>query len=386
MRGHVRKRGSKWAVVVYLGYDEKGKKRYKWHGGFKTKKEAEAHLAKLIAEIEDGTYIEPSKDTVATYLNHWLNVKKDSLRHGTYRKYEWLIRCHIIPNIGQIELARLRPQHLETFYARLRGQLSKRSILHIHLLLHGAFERAVKQGIMPRNIADSVEAPRADVYRPTIWTPEEVTRFLAESRELEPSYWIAFVLAIYTGMRQAEILGLKWSDIDWEKAYLRVERTLKYIRGEPVFQEPKTERSRRSIALSTATLEALHWHREQQNKVRSTVGDAYEDQDMVLANTFGKPMSQDTLTSVWRRLLRKIDVRRIRFHDLRHTHASLLLQQGVHAKIVSERLGHSTITTTLDTYTHVVPVLQKEAAERLDDLFLDTKISNGFANEKQGKK
>ncbi|WP_029423282.1 site-specific integrase [Alicyclobacillus macrosporangiidus] len=385
MRGHVRKRGTKWAAVVYLGYDEHGKKRYKWHGGFNTKKEAQNFLAQTITELEKGEYVEPAKETVGSYLERWLEIKRESLRHGTYRKYEWLIRRHILPNLGKIELAKLRPQHLERFYTELRDRLSKRSILHAHLLLHAALDRAVKQGLVSRNVADTVEAPRADAYRATIWTPAEVARFLAESRDMEPGYWIAWVLAVYTGMRQAEILGLKWSDIDWTLGYLRVDRTLKYVRGEPVFQDPKTERSRRSIALSSDTMEALRWHRQQQDRVRLQMGDAYDDQDMVLATAYGRPLSQNTLAHVWQRLLAKIDVPRIRFHDLRHTHASLLLQQGVQAKVVSERLGHSTITTTLDTYTHVVPVLQKEAAERLDELFRDTKISKRFADESEDK-
>lgn len=374
MKGHVAKKGNKWYAVVFLGFDERGKRRYKWFSGYRTKREAQSALVQILAELERGTFVEPTKDTVAGYLNHWLSLKRDVLRHGTYRKYEWMVRKHIIPHLGHIELSKLRPQHLESLYQELRGVLSSRSVLHVHMLLHGALERAVKQGLVPRNVADAVEAPRAEAYRATIWTPEQVVRFLEDSRRLEPDYWIAWVLAVWTGMRQAEILGLQWSDIDWDSAYLRVERTLRYIGGQPVFEAPKTERSRRTIALSADTIAALRWHRARQNEIRLQMGSAYQDYGMVLANALGQPLSPHTLAHVWQRLLRQIDVPRIRFHDLRHTHASLLLQQGVQAKVVSERLGHSTITITLDTYTHVVPVLQREAAEKIDELFRNTKI------------
>jgi len=371
MRGHVRKRGNKWCFVIDVGRDENGKRKQKWFSGYATKKEAEKAMAAKLQEIVSGVYVAENNDTVETYLRNWLEDKRSQVRPSTYRGYEWLVRVHIIPHLGGIELSDLRPQHLQALYRKLQSldkPLSNRTILHIHLLLHEALDRAVKWGMVARNVADAVDPPRPEVRRSIVWTPEDVWAFLSANEEAEARYYAAFVLAVMTGMRKGEILGLRWSEIDWDSAVVRINQTLTWTKQGPILQEPKTDRSRRSVALSPETIVALRRHHALQAQERLLYGTEYKDHDLVFARPNGEPLHPRTLDNAWYRALKRANVPRIRFHDLRHTHASLLLAQGVHPKIVSERLGHSTINITLDTYSHVLPGLQKQVADRFDEV------------------
>ncbi|MFB5193176.1 site-specific integrase, partial [Alicyclobacillus fastidiosus] len=363
MRGHVRKRGNKWCFVIDVGKDENGKRIRKWFSGFETKKEAERAMAAKINEVESGGYIDPTKETIEQYFKRWLSDKQAQIRHGTYRKYAWLVNRHIIPGLGNLGLSDLKPFHLQSFYTKLskaENPLSNRSILHAHLIIHEALDRAVKWGLVARNVSDAVDPPRVEPKRGQVWTAEQALHFLNVTKRepLEQRYWIGFLLAIMTGMRKGEILALKWEDIDWETGFARINRTLTFVSGEPLFQEPKTDRGRRSIALSPETMDALKHHKTRQARERLQYGPAYRDHDLVIAREDGRPMFPRTFDGAWYRSIERAQVPKIRFHDLRHTHASLLLQQGVHPKVVSERLGHSTINITLDIYSHVLPSLQ----------------------------
>lgn len=376
MRGHVRKRGDKWAVVLYLGVDASGKKKYKWFSGFKTRKEAEKELAAKIQEFNTGGYVEAAKETFGDFMKRWLEDKATQVRPNTLRSYEQPVRCHIIPHLGHIQVAKLRPQDLQSFYSRLlQGDkpLSNRSVQLIHTLIHEALKRAVKWGMVARNVADAVDPPKPTRSKGTTWTTEDAMRFLEVNEPIEPRYWIGFYLAIMTGMRKGEILALRWSDIDLENGIAQVTQTLTWIKGNPVFQEPKTDRSRRSVALPSSAIEPLRKHKLLQSKERLQMGQAYMDHDLVIARVDGRPVNPRTFDDAWYRSLKRADVPVIRFHDLRHTHASLLLQQGVHPKIVSERLGHSTINITLDTYSHVLPGLQREVAEAFGEMMTQPK-------------
>lgn len=366
MRGHIRKRGSKYSVVLFIGFDELGKKKYKWFSGFDTKKAAEKFMAAKIQEIDTGIYVGSKKETLQVFLQKWMLDKEGQLRKNTVESYQWLINQHIIPKIGHIDITKLKPQHLQQFYTELRTNekaLSNRSIQFAHTILHQALDRAVKWGIVARNVAEAVDAPRPEKRKGSIWTGEQAVYFLQVTEKAEPRYWIGFFLAIMTGMRRGEILGLRWSDLDLEAGYLQVNQTMSLVKGKILFQEPKTDRSKRSVALSTETTEALRKHRSQQLRERLTLGPQYAEHDMVLTRADGSPMSPYTFESAWYRAVERSGLPKIRFHDLRHTHASLLLQQGVHPKIVSERLGHSNISITIDTYSHVLPGLQKQIAE-----------------------
>lgn len=377
MRGHVAKKGKRWYPVVFLGFDENGKRKYKWFPGHDTKRAAEKALAQHMQEVLSGVYLDAPRERFGDFMRQWLEDKAAQIRPSTLRSYRWLVEQHIIPQLGHHELTKLRPQHLQKFYTDLRNRekpLSNRSIQYAHTLIHEALDRAVKWGLVSRNVADAVDPPRPDHGKGTTWTVEQAIAFLRANEQAEPRYYAAFVLAIMTGLRKGEILGLKWADIDFDNRVIQVNRTLTWIGGNPVFQEPKTDRSRRTVALPVQAIQALRAHRANQAHERLLMGASYEDSDLVFARPDGRPVYTRTFDDAWYRALQRADVPRIRFHDLRHTHASLLLQQGVHPKIVSERLGHSTVSITLDTYSHVIPGLQQQAVDEFGKLFRDTKI------------
>ncbi|MCL6443602.1 MAG: site-specific integrase [Alicyclobacillus sp.] len=378
MKGHVTKKGNRWYIVLDLGRDENGKRLQKWFSGYKTKREAERGLAEKLQEVQSGTYMEPAKGTFGEFLTAWLADKQQQTRPSTYRAYRWLVEYRILPQLGGVRLADLRPAHLQAAYrawVKDDPPLSARSILHAHRLIHSALDRALKWGLVARNVADAVDPPHPERHEITVWTPEDVAAFLEANEDAEPRYFVGFVLAIYTGMRKGEILGLRWEDIDAERGVLHVRNTLVWSRGKPIFQPPKTDRSRRAVALSATVLAALRRHRALQAQDRLLYGQ-YQDNGLVLACPDGSPLYPRTFDNAWYRALNRTPVPRIRFHDLRHTHASLLLAQGTHPKIVSERLGHSTITLTLDTYSHLLPGLQQRAADEFDALISTGKREN----------
>lgn len=365
MRGHIRKRGKKWAAVVFLGFDENGKRKYKWFGGFGTRKAAEKFLAEKLQELHKGAYVEPSDEPFGTYLLRWLEDKRMHVKQRTYEIYRRIIRIHVAPHIGNIPLSKLKSQHLRELYTRLQqGEkpLSNRYVGQIHTMLHDALETAVRWELIPRNPADAVKAPRPENKQMKFWTMDEVRRFL-EAAEGD-RFYIAFLLAITTGMRLGEILALKWSDIDIRCGRIHVQRTVNVLEdGTWAFTEPKSAAGRRMVAIPKKTIEALKKYKHEQDRIKKEMGDAYEDNDLVISRRDGGPVRQTRVREHMIRIAEKADVPAIRFHDLRHTHASLLLEQGVHPKIVSERLGHSKVSITLDTYSHVLPGLQEQVAE-----------------------
>lgn len=366
MKGHVRKRGNKWCFVVDVGRDANGKRIQRWFSGYNTKREAERAMAEKLREINTGTYVEPTKQSFEEFLRNWLEDKRMHIRIGSYRAYARLLELHIIPTLGHIALEDLRPMHLQSAYRAWQSgdhPLSPATIRMAHVLIHDALDRAYKWGMVARNVADIVEAPRVERKRMQIWTPEHVRSFLEAAQDMDSRYYTGFVLAIYTGMRKGEILALRWSDIDWDQAVLHVNQTLQWHRGQPIFQEPKTEHGRRSVALAADVLRVLKRHRSMQARERLMYGEMYQDYDLVIARVDGRPLYPTSFDDAWRRALSNANVPKIRFHDLRHTHASLMLAQGVHPKIVSERLGHSKISITIDTYSHIIPGLQHQAAD-----------------------
>ena len=387
MNGHVTKKGSKYYVVIELERDVNGKRRRKWFGGYKTKKEAQAALVQKLHELQTGQFIEESDITIAEFLQQWLEHKRSQVRPATLRSYEWHIRHHILPYIGHIKVSKLTPVILQKLYSDLQkaprkdgkpGAVSNRSILHAHLVLHEALERAVRWGLVPRNVCDLVDPPRPQKVDIQVWDIEHVNRFLNAAKD--DRYYIAFLLAITTGLRKGEILGLRWIDVDFASKLITVRQNLSFVHGQFYFLEPKTAHGRRAVALSDPIIVALQRHRERQDEERQRAGTLYQDHGLVVQTELGFPVSPRTLDRSWYGLLKQCDVPKIRFHDLRHTHATLLLKQGVHPKIVSERLGHANIGITLDTYSHVLPNLQQSAIDQLSELISVKEDSPGLAN------
>lgn len=316
---------------------------------------------------EGKTLRKPTDETVASYFESWLQQKKQYVRPGTYNMYAWVVNYHLVPRLGVVKLSKLTPQHLLAAYDEMQEDgLSPQTAKHVHKILNDGLETAVKWGMVDTNVAKLVKAPKVPKKEMRVWDEKQLAQFFREFTN--ERYYTLFLVAATTGMRRGEVLGLKWGDIDFEKKKLSVRRA--YVRGYDgyTFQEPKTAAGVRTIALPEQTIKALKKHRRWQLADRLAV-EHYENQDLVFCQRNGDPLTPQQLEGVWYYFFRKkTKLPYIRFHDLRHTHASLLLKAGVHPKVVSERLGHSSVTITLDRYSHLLPGLQEAAAAKFDEL------------------
>lgn len=361
MKGHIRKRGNKYCIVIDIGPDpETGKRRQKWFSGYKTKKEAQADVAKKITELNEGTFVEPSKITLKDYLVQWLEIKKMCVEKSTFSSYSSNITYHIIPSIGMIALHKLNVIHIQKCYkSALDNGVSNNSILLLHRILKTALNLAVKQNIISRNPADFVEIPKKEKTSIQTWTEEEVKRFLLHSQESR--YHIAYLIAITTGMRLGEVLGLRWQDVDFRNHTVTINQT---VGGDDkVKNTAKTNASKRTIPVPVETIEAIKKHRIQINKEKLRMGSAYQDLDLINCNESGGVLKRDPFRRKFYKEINNAKVKKIKIHDLRHTHATILLKQGVNPKIISERLGHTDISLTLRVYSHVLPNMQEEAVK-----------------------
>ncbi|GBD17684.1 Transposase from transposon Tn916 [bacterium HR27] len=340
-----------------------------------TQREALKLLQKLREEHERGVLAHGRPPTLGQFLHQWLEGRRPSLRPRTLDTYETVIRSRIVPVLGSLTLDKVTPAALQAAYSQLLARgLAPRSVVHAHRLLHRAFEDAVKWGLLGRNPCDLVDPPHAP--RPTIqpFSLEEVRVLLAACAD-DPIGPLVTV-AVLTGMRLGELLGLQWGDIDWERGELSVARAIQRSKGRGLITvEPKTATSRRRVPLPPQALEALRVQRRRQLEQRLAAGPAWADGDWVFTTSLGTPISPSDAHHAYQRLLERAWLPRRRFHDLRHTTATLLLTDGVHPKVVASLLGHSTIQLTLDTYSHVTPGLAHEAAGRLGAL-----IANSIAN------
>ena len=298
------------------------------------------------------------------------------MRPSTFDSYARNVELHVVRHIGPTSLQKLSPGHLNSLYAKLliegradgRGGLSRASVRYVHAILHRALGDAVKWALIVRNPCEAAEPPRPDrsQTRMRVWTASELRRFIAFTED--DRLHAAWVLASTTGMRRGEVLGLRWADVDLTEARLSVRQTLVSVAYEVRVSAPKTKKARRSIALDALTVRALRAHRVRQAEERLALGDGYEDGDLVFAEPDGRHIHPDGFGKAFKRHAIDAGLPVIRLHDLRHTHATLALQAGIHPKVVSERLGHSTVSMTLDTYSEVLPALQHEAAERVAEL------------------
>lgn len=304
---------------------------------------------------------------VDEWLDYWAeNIASVRVRPRTLDSYRAMIRMHLNPYLGKRRLDQLQPEHLEQTYRQLLAKgLSPATVLRVHRMLHRALKIAMQRERVARNVATLVEPPRQE--RPKTPDPldvEECKRVLAAAEGLRNS--ARWTVALALGLRQSEALALQWKDIDLERGTLSVRRGLHRVPGEGlIFTEPKTDRSRRTIAVPVPLIEALRKHRVAQNEERLVAGTEWDDWDLVFAQPNGRPLDKHSDYEAWIRLLNRAGVRHIRLHDGRHTAATLLLTAGVHPRVVMELLGHSQMRTTTDIYSHVMPALAQEAADRM---------------------
>jgi len=304
---------------------------------------------------------------VDEWLDYWAeNIASVRVRPRTLDTYRTMIRMHLNPYIGKRRLDQVQPEHLEQTYKQLLDKgLSPASVLRVHRMLHRALKIAMQRDRVARNVATLVEPPRQE--RPKTPEPldvEECKRVLAAAEGLRNS--ARWTVALALGLRQSEALALQWKDVDFDRGTLSVRRGLHRVPGEGlVFTEPKTDRSRRTIAVPAPLIEALRRQRVAQNEERLIAGTEWDDWDLVFAQPNGRPLDKHSDYEAWIKLLNRAKVRHIRLHDGRHTAATLLLTAGVHPRVVMELLGHSQMRTTTDIYSHVMPALAQEAADRM---------------------
>lgn len=371
--GSTRKRGRTWTAYWSVTSAE-GERVQRSKGGFRTKADAQDHLTAQLGKLSAGTYAEPSKLTVAQYLrDEWLPTQESRLKPSTFAGYRDIVEGRLVPRLGGIRLAQLTGGHIAAMYADLRltgnrrgkgapSGLSERSLKHTHAMLRKALEDAARRRLIARNPAGDIESPRPRNREMGVWTGAEARTFLAsvESDRLR----CAYTLALANGLRRGELLGLRWEDIDLDGGRLSIRRA-RVAAGYDVHEgDPKSGRSR-VIDLDDGMVAELRRHRRFQLEERMAAGVAWIDSGYVFTKETGEALHPQTLAWYFGKAVKAADVPVIRFHDLRHTCATLALRVGVHPKVVQEMLGHSSIAITLDLYSHVVPGMQREAAAKI---------------------
>lgn len=373
MRGSIRKKDNAWQYTVDIGNDPvTGKRKRKSKGGFRTKKECEKALAEIITELEKGDYFEISKITFENYLYKWIENYKSNLSPRTYQRYIDDIKNYISKYLGKIDLNELKPLHIQQFYKFCLEdlKLSPTTVIHFHAVIHKSLDQAVKWQIIKSNVANAVTKPKKIRKEMIVWNQKDVNLILDRLKGMTIYYPV--LLAVTTGMRRGEILGLTWDNIDFEKEVIYVQKQLQKINDQLILVQPKTKRSIRKITLPNNIIPLLKELRKEQFKNKLYFGENYNSDDFVICQNDGRPYDPSYITKNFGRIIRRIskqlNVPVISFHDLRHTHATLLLKAGVNPKVVAERLGHTTVSMTLDTYSHVLPDLQQEVAEKINDI------------------
>jgi len=344
-----------------------GAKRKTLYG--KTRSEVAAMLSKALADRESGLTFDADNITMGEYLARWLSDSvRGTVRISTFERHEQIIRAHLTPAFGLVKLKALTPAHVRSLHReKLDVGLAPATVRKIHSTLHKALSQAVADGLIPRNAAD-VKAPRPAPEEMRPLSEDEARTFLHAAREAGDRFEALYVLAVTTGLRRGELLGLRWDDADLDRGTLRVGRALVREGGRHVVGETKTKRGRRRVNLTPRTVAALKAHRKRQLEQRVRLAGLYEDCGLIFSSENGTPLNPENLVKrSFKPLLKRAGLPEIRFHDLRHTCATLLLGRGVHPKIVQELLGHATIAMTLDTYSHYLPSMGDQASGAMGD-------------------
>ena len=373
MRGSIKERSpGRWAIILDQVDASTGRRKRKWHSFSGTKRQAQVECARLISAMKGGTYLEPDKTTLAVFFERWIDHIKAHVSPRSHERYAEIARKNIVPLIGAIALSKLRPAQIATAYASAltsgrrdgSGGLSPRTVHHMHRILKQALGQAVKWEILLRNPADAVDPPK--VERNTMNTfdlPQtaDLIDALRDTRMLAPT-----LLAVLCGLRRGELAALRWRNVDLHTGQIAVVESAEETKAGVRYKEPKSGRAR-TVALSATMMDELRSHRARQAEELLVLGVQLTGASFVVAQTDGNPLKPTSITHEWVRLLGKTSLPRIRFHDLRHAHATHMLGSGVHPKIASERLGHSKVGITLDLYSHVMPGMQADAVMRVDE-------------------
>ena len=384
-QGHIRQQGKgSWELKFDLGRDPLTGKRITKYATFRgTKRKAQEELTRLLAHRNEGSYVDPTKMTLAAYLHHWLAADIDRrVAARTAIRHRGIVEKNIIPRLGHVPMRKLTAVHIEAFEAELQREgwvksrrqsrpapieklgLSAQTVQHIHRTLSQALSHAVRLGVLLKNPAAQVKPPRPERREIKILGKDEIGTLLQAAKGT--LLYLPVLVAVTTGLRRGELLGLRWSDLDLKAGTLAVNQSIERIKGKIAFKAPKTKTSRRSITLPTVTVQALQEYRAAQAEERLKLGLGRDSRGLVFTRADGEPQDADSLTKAFARLVAATKVTPITFHGLRHTHISHLLMDGVHVKVVSERAGHANVNITLSVYAAYIPSMQADAALRVD--------------------
>jgi integrase len=373
MKGHIRERSpGHWAIVLDAHDEGTGERKRRWHSFTGTKRQAQAECARLITELKSGNALEPNKATVAQFLGRWLDHIKTQVSPKTHERYGGIVNQNLIPAIGSVKLNKLKPIQISTAYSAAltsgrrdggEGGLSPRTVGHMHRVLKQALGQAVRWGELNRNPADAVDPPKTE------WKPMQ-TYDLSETVKLiealrDTPLFVPTLLAVLCGLRRGEICALRWRNVDLANGQLSVVQSLEQTKAGLRFKSPKSGKGR-TVALSATVVEELRAHRVRRAQDLLKFGVGLADDDLVIAHPDGSMVTPIYISQLWGRKIADTGLTRLRFHDLRHAHATHLLANGVHPKVASERLGHSKVGITLDLYSHVIPGMQEDAAAMVD--------------------
>ena len=370
MAGQIIKRGDRtWLVRIFMGRDAKGKQKFHHKTIHGVKRDAERYLTAVRREMDLGVFVEPSAMSLNEYLDRWLrDAARPRVSRRTADGYAGLLERYIRQPLGHKQLDKLQVLDIQKVYGEMLARgLSARIVRHAHSALHNALKQAVKWGLLSRNPSDMAELPKVPHKERRVLSAEEAQEFLKAAAVMP--HGLIFEFALLTGMRPEEYLALQWADVNFERGTAQVRRALVRHKKSWSFEEPKTARSRRMVYLPAPLMQKLASHKRQQAEARLKLGAAWQAFDLVFCSEEGTPLSIPNITyRYFRPLLTKAKLPRIRLYDLRHSCATLLLIAEENPKVVSERLGHSTIVLTLDTYSHVLPHMQQSASARLESL------------------
>jgi integrase len=372
MRGHIRERApGHWAIVLDIRDLETGKRKRKWHSFQGTKREAQVECSRLITELTSGSYIEPAKTTLGQFLDKWLEHVCSQVAPRTHERYAEIARKSIAPLLGNCVLSRLQPARISAAYAKAlaegrrdgKGGLSPRTVGHMHRILRQALAAAVNWDVLATNPAAKVRPPKVERAKMRALDADETAAAIEAARSTP--IFVPTILGALCGLRRGEIAALRWRAVSLENGQLSVVASAEQTRQGVREKETKSGRDR-TVAMPTLVVEELRRYRLKQAEELLKVGVRQSEETHVVTRADGEPIQPDSITQGWDRFVVRAGLPRVRFHDLRHTCASLMLREGIHPKIVQERLGHATIAVTLDLYSHVLPGMQADAASRID--------------------
>jgi integrase len=379
--GHIRQRSKNSFEIRYsLGKDAlTGKWKIKTTTFIGTRKEAEVELRRILRSIDTNQHIDPTKKTTGEFLEEWIKAMRSQISPKTHERYSEIVNNFLIPAFGKAQLAKLDAPTIQKTYSgwetsgrrdSREGGLAPRTRLHIHRILRSALKHAVRMRMIGFNPSDFVLPPRAKKAAIATLTIEQSAVLLRTLRDSNSCLYWPVLLGLTTGMRRGEIVALRWRNVDFDRKTVRVVESVEQVGQNLRFKAPKTEKKRAIVLPEHAVEELKAWKDKQALDLAELGVEANEDTFVCGRSWDGGVLKPDSLTGEFRTVIREIpSFPIVRFHDLRHSHATQLLERGIHPKIAQERLGHSSITTTLDLYSHVTDTMQSDAAEKLDSAF-----------------